>query len=326
MKLMICGNGMDLHLGFKTSYRAYRDFLNEAKFIQGKRAVTLVENSKFFVSRDTDCWSDLENALTFDVQKYIKEILWAYDRDMESCNEEQSRQQIEAATEFEKNDPERIAFDFINDWFFEWIGKEYYDNEKQIKAEYDGILRKIFKNDECVFVNFNYTPTLESVFGIDESKILYIHNRFPYKPTLPFTANDIMNDIFETGKKKFQFGSIDNKLREGLRHVKQITLQSEGKLISKKDIEGKIERIYSSLSKNLEENYERLEKFVSQYKIDEIVVIGHSFMGIDEAYYRDVLVPLLKNCKWIFFCHGSRDYAQIFVEKYNITKYKMIDW
>ena len=27
MKLVVCGNGMDLHLGFKTSYLGYRKFL-----------------------------------------------------------------------------------------------------------------------------------------------------------------------------------------------------------------------------------------------------------------------------------------------------------
>ena len=83
MKLVVCGNGMDLHLGFKTSYWGYRKFLEEAKFIQGQSAITLIEGSKFFVSRVADGWSDLENSLTFDMKKYVEELIFAYDRDIE---------------------------------------------------------------------------------------------------------------------------------------------------------------------------------------------------------------------------------------------------
>lgn len=328
MKLMICGNGMDLHLGFKTGYRGYKKFLEEAKFIQGKSAISLIEDSNFFVSRDADCWSDLEKSLTFDVEKYIEELLFAYDRDLEPYDEEKSRSQIEAASKFEKNNPEGIAFDFTNSWFFEWIGNEFYKNVEQIKTHYRGILKSIFDDKNCAFVNFNYTPTLESIFDIEERKILYIHNRFPVRRTLPFTftPDDLINEVIESGRKKFQFGSTDNRLKEWIGALKAVSLKSNGKLITKKAIEEKIQSIHRSFSKKLEDNYENLEKFLEEKNIEEIVIIGHSFMGVDEPYYRDILVPKLKDCKWTFFCHGSREMANQFVEKYNLSEYEMIDW
>ena len=76
MKLVICGNGMDLHLGFSTSYQEYKRFLTEAKFIQGQSAISIIEGSKFFVSRDADCWSDLEKSLKFDAEKYVEGLLF----------------------------------------------------------------------------------------------------------------------------------------------------------------------------------------------------------------------------------------------------------
>lgn len=118
MKLVICGNGMDLHLGFGTSYQEYKRFLAEAKFIQGESAISTIEGSNFFVSRVAENWSDLENSLTFDVEKYVENLLFVYDRDIEPYDEEKSRSQIEAANLFQKNDPETIAFDFTNKWFF----------------------------------------------------------------------------------------------------------------------------------------------------------------------------------------------------------------
>lgn len=325
MKLVICGNGMDLHLGFRTSYQEYKRFLTEAKFIQGQSAISLIEGSKFFVSRDVDCWSDLENSLAFNAEEYIEELLFAYDRDIEPYDEEKSRSQIEASNIFQKNNPETIAFDFTNKWFFEWIGREFYGKVEQIKSSYDGILRPLF-DAGCIFVNFNYTPSLESIFEIDGEKILYIHNRFPTKSTVPFTSEDLINEIIESGKKKFQFGSTENRINEWDEKLSRISLKSKGKLISRKSIEEKVHNIYRSFSKNLMDNYENLENFVFADKIEEVVVIGHSFMGVDEPYYRDVLVPMLKDCKWTFFCHGSRDTAHAFVDKYNISEYEMIDW
>ena len=326
MKLVICGNGMDLHVGFKTSYKEYRRFLDKAKFIQGKSAISLIEGSKFFVNRDADCWSDLEKSLTFDAEKYIEELLFAYDRNLEPYDEQKSRSQIEAASKFEKNNPESIAFDFTNSWFFEWIGREFYNNVEKIKANYDGILKVIFNDEESIFVNFNYTPTLESIFEIEKGRILYIHNRFPEKRNLPGTSDDLIYEAIESGKKKFQFGSTDNKFKDWLRILKSVSLKSSGKLINKKSIEEKIQSIFRSFSKNLNENYDILEKFLQGQKVEEVVVIGHSFLGVDEPYYRDVLVPKLKESKWTLYCHDSREAAQLFVEKYNISEYEMIDW
>ena len=171
----------------------------------------------------------------------------------------------------------------------------------RIKENYTGILRLIFCNNDCLYINFNYTPTLEYVFDVDEERILYIHNRFPAKPTLPFSSDDLINDIIESGKKKFQFGSTKNKFEEWQDTLEQVSLQSKGRLISKKTIEDKLNNIYRSFSKNLADNYENLKNFVQGQKIDEVVIIGHSHMGVDEPYYRDVLVPMLKDSKWTFF-------------------------
>ena len=70
IKLIICGNGLDIHVGLNTSYRAYRDYLVNKKIYEGESAISIIEKSDFFIPRDKDCWTDLENALTFDYRKY----------------------------------------------------------------------------------------------------------------------------------------------------------------------------------------------------------------------------------------------------------------
>ena len=90
IKLIICGNGLDIHVGLNTSYRAYRDYLVNKKIYEGESAISIIEKSDFFIPRDKDCWTDLENALTFDYRKYITQYIDAFDRDIDVNNYETS--------------------------------------------------------------------------------------------------------------------------------------------------------------------------------------------------------------------------------------------
>ena len=58
---------------------------------------------------------------------------------------------------------------------------------------------------------------------------------------------------------------------------------------------------------------------------EKIVIIGHSFMGVDEQYYRDILVPLYKDKKWIFYYYQSDELARIFIDKYGVKDFDLIE-
>lgn len=47
IKLIICGNGLDIHVGLNTSYRAYRDYLVNKKIYEGESAISIIENPIF---------------------------------------------------------------------------------------------------------------------------------------------------------------------------------------------------------------------------------------------------------------------------------------
>ena len=63
MKLMICGNGFDLHHGLKTSYTDYRCFIckNHTMVLNDYE-----EYCKTFNKSDGSFWSDIEQSLTID--------------------------------------------------------------------------------------------------------------------------------------------------------------------------------------------------------------------------------------------------------------------
>ena len=56
-------------------------------------------------------------------------------------------------------------------------------------------------------------------------------------------------------------------------------------------VEKDLQHIGWAFSKNLKCNYATMKSFLKEALIDEIVIIGHSFLGVDEQYYRDILVP-----------------------------------
>lgn len=323
-KLVICGNGLDLHVGFKTGYRNYRDYLANDRLTHGGRAIPIIEESVFFKTRKGDCWSDLEQSLTFDGKKYIDALVYAYDRDIDPNSADNSHNQIKAANEVQKKDPKDIAFQFTNDWFYEWLLNEYYGREEEVRNNYHGIVRDITSCPDNLYITFNYTPTLESIFGVDEDHILYIHNRFPYKPKLPFSSDDLLNDIFESGEKRFQFGSINNQIDEWIKYLKSIELKSNGKLMQLSQVEKDLQHIGWAFSKNLKCNYATMKSFLKEALIDEIVIIGHSFLGVDEQYYRDILVPMYKYKKWTFYYYQSDEMARNFIDKYGINEFDLV--
>ena len=48
-------------------------------------------------------------------------------------------------------------------------------------------------------------------------------------------------------------------------------------------------------------------------------------MGVDEQYYRDILVPVYKDKKWIFYYYQSDELARIFIDKYGVKEFDLIE-
>lgn len=327
IKLIICGNGLDIHVGLNTSYRAYRDYLVNKKIYEGESAISIIEKSDFFIPRDKDCWTDLENALTFDYRKYITQYIDAFDRDIDVNNYETSIAQMSSANQFFKNNPQAIARDFTNNWFWEWIAREYYNNIEEIcfKNSNDSIHEVIDR--ECICINFNYTHTLEDMFDIDKTNVLYIHNRLPDKRNPNYKGIDFERDILALAKKQFQFGSVNNYLDEWINFANSIKLKSSQKLMNRKSLIDDLKEIYYAFSKKLSMNYDVLSKFIDENKtkITEVIVLGHSMLGVDEPYYRDVIVQKLKDVHWDIYWHKFDD-ASIFIEKYKLPEAKSKEW
>ena len=160
-----------------------------------------------------------------------------------------------------------------------------------------------------------------------QEHVLYIHNRLPDKRNLNDKGIDFERDILALAKKQFQFGSVNNYLDEWINFANSIKLKSSQKLMSKKSLIDNLKEIYYAFSKKLSMNYDVLSKFIDENKtkITEVIVLGHSMLGVDEPYYRDVIVPKLKDVHWDVYWHKFDD-ASIFIEKYKLPEAKSKEW
>ena len=177
-RLIIIGNGFDLAHGLHTKYSDFMEYLcsyeKEPEIIYG-RFVRLdsisprdQEKHHFYeaISKyipEQDLWSSFEEALSFLDYEQIQEDNSCYLLDYGDDNWRDS-----ANHDFQYMIEEDLAFaKDISRYFSEWI---LHINTNVLPVVSSNIL-----NRNCLFLNFNYTDTLEKVYGIPASNILYIH-------------------------------------------------------------------------------------------------------------------------------------------------------
>lgn len=293
MRLYIIGNGFDLNHGLKSSYSNYRDFLfrNHYNILRSFEDLQFLENC-----HSDSLWTDLEFSLSLNYEEMAQSVIEDGYPDLMSDSDSRWNN-IQCQTE----DDLKFIHDFTGDCLISWLSS----------ISTVGISKK-FILGEGAYVTFNYTNTLEYVYKIPPNNILHIHG--------------VLGGI---GENKIQFGSINNDWNIVQRNLEQTYGADEFYGAS---IEFGVRNIvdYCKNSyKCLFGNYDRLKKFLFQFsEINEIVIMGHSFEGIDEEYYRDIFVPLFKNKKWIFYTYTLDDNYkyQNFVKKYGIDNSIQCRW
>lgn len=157
-RLYFIGNGFDLHHGIKSGYLDYREWLE-------KNNRSLLEDiDKLYDFCDDDWWSDFEHSLgNIDVAKIANEIYAERRPDFGSegfRDRDYYEARIEAELIFDK------LYKNIRESFKEWI-------KSLDKGQED---KKVYLNiNNAAFINFNYTNTLQDLYGISDNDVYSIH-------------------------------------------------------------------------------------------------------------------------------------------------------
>lgn len=293
MRLFIIGNGFDLHHGLKTSYRDY------ALFLQTHYPDVLdnVQNSPYFDGNcdeiwncDDPFWTDVENNLKFNFDLMLEESVGGYYPNWrEESDARWHRAEFDAEAKARTIDSAFATYALAN-----WI-----QSVDVLNAKTDDKIRFLPSD---IFVSFNYTETLERVYNIQTSRVLHIHGCITNPDLLQFGNPEQTPSVV---RKKFEevYGNDE---------YYGMSVEPAG-------------NVYVSLaeifSKDIDSNIPKLEEFIAGKKIDEVVIMGHSFFGVDKPYYEKVLVSRYRKCKWTFFCHIEKDEvnAQKFIDKYGLN-------
>lgn len=296
-KLFIIGNGFDCYgHNMPTQYIDFKDFLlrkypdsamdfdgllEAIQMPDGGEEYDMDEVVSSIVKTIDECsapeWRDLEECLgTNFIENIVYENEWSYkETDIEDDdyifhsvyeNEDSSRSIVDAYG--------KIA-ELFAEWVFEDLANIDYARIKRFKR------RPLFENG--LFLNFNYTATLEEVYKIRSGNICHIHG---------YCLDD---------NSKIYFGHGDDDEFEGF-------IQYMG-----------IEDAYNGLKRDLRKNTQQaisdnLDFFKKLGKVKRIYSYGFSFSDVDMIYLKEICENVNpKKITWYFNkfdWDNNRDYVE----------------
>ena len=157
--LYVIGNGFDLMHGARSSYYDFDKTLGKSSRLR----FCLEE----YLDVD-DLWADFEGALAkINVEMMCApNILDMFLEDMEAFDEDAGAAEFYGAAEM-ATEPARVFATDLKERFRKWISKlDTNTDDRPLK----GII-----NPKGLFLNFNYTEFVESLYGVRTDRICYIH-------------------------------------------------------------------------------------------------------------------------------------------------------
>ena len=253
--LVIIGNGFDIWQNLDTSYKSFKKYYQEHRDeilakLKIKKIKIKDENGK------TQKISDVELIYgdPFDPGKLDDEFWHTFEASLDKIDAfkvnlyfGKSKKQLKQLKKTAQN-----ARKILITAFCDWVNS--------IKIEKQDC--KFHFKDNCYFVNFNYTETLEKCFGIDEDDICHIHGDAKDPESI------IVGHCSHPQSPEIALKQLGGRFR-GLYHIEEILFETD---------------------KHTEENIMAMSldfstRIINNYEIENIYVLGHSFGEADMSYF-----------------------------------------
>ena len=280
MRLLVIGNGFDLHHGLKTGYKDYAQFLQEYY----PDTIENIQGSKYFDGECLDIfdimdpfWTDIESNLRFNFEWMLEETVDGYYPDMfEKSDARWHRAEFDSEEKVKEVDTTFTTNALVN--WIQSIDVSKADESRKVA---------IFSSD--VFVCFNYTETLEQFYKVSPERILHIHGCISNPDSLQFGNPEQTSSVV---KKEFENAYGDDDFYG----------------MSIEPAADNYAALADSFSKDIDSNIPKLEEFLTGKNVDEVVIMGHSYSGVDKLYYEKMLIPRFMKAKWTIYCHTDKDF------------------
>ena len=348
MRLVICGNGFDLHHKLKTSYGCYKEYLQNKK----KKNIETFEFLVGFHDEKIDMWKDIEESLNINWRKFFEKEL----SKPRTQNEVYELTHDESILHFISG--LEILIRALDDAMTDFTGKDLYEWFSSI--DISKAIPDLPLNPNDKYITFNYLETLEQLYSVPTGNVFHIHGdigRLDYLSDemkrkreelikdqisnpdcyLDEELEDIYSDIDQECRELMsteirsvlQFGAAVSDLKQVIDEIFDWYKGDEGyeEYLGRSALS--IDHLISICSKNPSQNFDVLRRWLANLTgVDEIVIMGHSLNSVDNEYYSKILVPAFRNKKWIFYRHSDEDNSNItnFIKTMKITDYDVIDW
>ena len=261
MTLHIVGNGFDLAYGIASSYADFKDYAwkHGDQYQMGLLETCYPDANPW--NGELYLWSDLERALgNPDFQAAFEAS--TDDIQLEDGHEGRYIAQMEDAPEFLLG----MMFDAFHRAFEDWAN--------DIDNNVDPIPNLFHFGGGDNYLSFNYTDTLEKVYGVPRNRINYIHGRRNSNDEIIVGHHAVVNanDHLSDDPMVYEYQGYDNIANE---------VNKQRKLTS--DIIANNSEYWQSLG-----------------QVDKVMVYGHSLPDVDMDYFHEVAKHVKGVCEWHF--------------------------
>lgn len=320
--LFIVGNGFDVAHGLPTRYADFKKYLSERiKANQGIKdidgdyikitEIPRLPEQKIWCGKSVcaEYWKEEELIywLVDEVSNSKSDMKWS---DFETYLSELNIQAILNKWGYTVENVMKIqeTLNDISGFFFRWVNTiDLSKAKKKLNME------KMIKGDENLVLSFNYTETLEKIYGVCEHSICHIHGKREID-----SEQQKRKDMTSIGKDctELIIGYEENLLK-----VEDINL-----LYIDEDIRSGVLTATTGLIKDVKQNIFRERKFfdaVEKADIQNIYSVGLSYSEVDMPYIREICERIKKSgnmekCVWHFEEFDSVERCNEFKKK--ITK------
>jgi hypothetical protein len=257
--LYVIGNGFDLHHGIRSAFRDFGRFLEASD----SSRYTLLED--YFAVND-GFWSDFEARLAdFDADTLIEhssDLLVPYGaREWSDSHHHDYQFEIERVVEGLSTG--------LKSAFAKWIRQLEIPDPTTIRS-------KLVRLDTtATFLNFNYTPSLTTLYGVGPSQVLHIHG----SATNP-DGDLILGHGWNPGERGSSNDSLDLEETD--------TRVADGNRIIDQYFKLTYKPTHSVIAAHQ-------SFFESLRRTRRIVVMGHSLADVDLPYFREITRHVLSD-------------------------------
>ena len=292
--LVVVGNGFDRAHKLPTEYSDFMQQLTE-------------EHSNFYdmicqyIHREA-LWSSFEEALAELDDEQLQDdnscyLLGYGDENWRDSAHHDFQYMIGEALSFAKDIPQ---------YFSSWI--------RSIDTSVTPIMPAHIVDKQNLYLCFNYTDTLEAVYGIPEENICYIHGKAWRGDNLivGHHSDALIQDELEP-----QFKSDEER---------QIYYENYDEDVRVTEARGIIKGYFKNTYKDTATIIEKNKQFFELLShINRVYIYGHSLSDIDFDYFAEIRKYVTPCCEWYISYRTQGDYqkAKNFVHALNITSYQL---